>query len=83
MKVSDVSNLTSTAVSKPWYASKTVWGSLIGAASLIGGFFGVHTDPATQALAVNGVTATAAGIGGVISTALTLYGRLTATKTIG
>ena len=74
---------TNAAATKPWYASKTVWGSLIGAASVIAGFFGVHTDPASQAMTVNGVTAAAAGIGGAVSTALTLYGRLTATKPIG
>lgn len=75
--------MADNTTSKPWYASKTIWGSLIGAASLVGGAFGLHTDPQSQQLAVNGVTAAAAGIGGLVSVVTTLIGRLKATKTIG
>lgn len=68
--------------SKPWYASKTVWGSLVGGAGLVTAYLGYRVDPATQAVLVDQTTAAVVAVAALASTVLTLVGRFRATKTV-
>lgn len=63
---------------KFWYASKTIWGSLISVAAALAAAFGVSIDAATQG-AVADVMIQIVGAAGAL---FAIYGRLTATDTI-
>ena len=69
--------------SKPWYASKTVWGSVIGGAGLVTAYFGTSLDTETQKLLVDQTTGLIIAALALISTVTTLVGRLRAKKPIG
>ena len=64
---------------KPWYASKTVWGSLVAGAAIVAGFFGLTVGAEDQASIVD----SAVQIVGAIGAALAIYGRITAKTVIG
>jgi hypothetical protein len=64
---------------KPWYASKTIWGALITAGSLIGGIvFHKTLPPGDQQQLVDIIT----GMISSASTILTIWGRFTASQPI-
>ena len=64
--------------SKPWYASKTIWGSLIAMIAGIGSAFGFDLDAQTQAGLVDGVLKIISASGSLLA----IYGRFSATKPI-
>ena len=64
---------------KSIFASKTFWGGAIALLAGILGFFGYSLLPDDQAVLVDGGTAAAAAVGGVIA----IWGRVKASKKIG
>ncbi len=63
---------------KPWYTSKTIWGSLIAMAAAVGSAFGFELDATLQQGLVDGILQ-------IVSTAgslLAIYGRFSATSSI-
>ena len=64
---------------KSLWASKTFWGGLIAVLAGVLGFFGYQLLPDDQAALVEGGSAVAAAIGGVIA----IWGRVKASKKIG
>ena len=67
---------------KPWYASKTIWGGIIALIAAVLSLFGHQIDPQTQKFitdqAVQIATAIAAAVGG----GLAIYGRIKAEKKV-
>lgn len=63
---------------KPWYASKTIWGGIIAAASALLGALGVQVSPEDQSSLVSGLAAAGGGVGLL----LTVVGRITARRPI-
>ncbi|WP_075997880.1 hypothetical protein [Salaquimonas pukyongi] len=63
---------------KPWYFSKTIWGSLIAVASALGSMLGISLDQATQAELADIVVQLAGAAGALVA----IYGRLAATEII-
>ncbi len=63
---------------KPWYTSKTIWGSLIAMIAGIGGAFGLDLDPQTQAGLVDGILKIVSAAGSLLA----IYGRFSATQPI-
>ena len=63
---------------KPWYMSRTVWGSLVAIAASIGGAFGIMIAEVDQIE----ITDTILQIVGAVGGFLALYGRLSADKII-
>jgi protein-S-isoprenylcysteine O-methyltransferase Ste14 len=69
--------------SKPWWASKSIIGAIMAGVSLIlGAFFGVKIDEATQALVVDQLTAAIAAISTFGGLAMTIWGRIVAKQPI-
>ncbi|KPF41101.1 hypothetical protein ACSV9I_08215 [Rhizobium sp. G187] len=64
---------------KPWYQSKTVWGALIAIASPLLRQAGLDLGDADQAELADALTLLAGTFGGLLA----LYGRVTATKSVG
>ena len=65
---------------KAWYESKTIWGALITAASLIGGIvFHKTISAGDQQALVDIITSTI----GAAATVLTIWGRVTANGPLG
>ena len=64
--------------SKPWYASKTIWGSLIAMLAGISSAFGFEIDIPTQSELVDGALKVAAAAGSLLA----IYGRFSATQPI-
>lgn len=63
---------------KPWYLSKTIWGSLVSVAAALAATFGVAVDaPSQQAIAEAAVQ-----LAGAAGALVAIYGRLTATRII-
>ena len=56
---------------KPWYKSKTIWGSIVAILALIAGAFGYSVGPEAQAEIVTGIV-------GLIGAAFAIYGRIKA-----
>ena len=68
---------------KPWYASKGIWGSIIAIISLALGLFGGHAmTPEAQVTLTDQIVAVASGIGTLIGSILAIIGRLTAKTAI-
>lgn len=66
--------------SKPWYTSTTIWGSIIAVVSpLIGLLFHLNLTSADSAALADALAGIGAGAGGLVA----VYGRLSATTTIG
>lgn len=63
---------------KPWYLSKTIWGSLISVAAAFTGMIGMSLDPATQGEIADALVQ----IVGAAGALLAIYGRLRATDVI-
>ena len=64
---------------KNWWASKTVWGGLIALVAGALGVFGYTLLPDDQAALIDGGSAVAASLGGIIA----IWGRVCASKQIG
>jgi hypothetical protein len=63
---------------KPWYQSKTIWGSLISIAAAFTGIAGITLDPASQAEITDAIVQMISAAGAIIA----IHGRLTATDVI-
>ena len=63
---------------KPWYLSKTVWGSVVAILAALAGLFDIDLDAATQARAVEMIVQAVGAVGGLVA----LVGRLRATTRI-
>ncbi len=68
---------------KPWYASKTILGAIVMAATIVLGFFGVTIDETTKAVILSQTEALIGAIVALVSTLLIIYGRVKASKAIG
>lgn len=64
---------------KPWYQSKTVWGGLIAIAAPLFKAVGLEIGGDVQSELADAAVALAGAIGGLLA----IYGRLSATSTIG
>lgn len=64
---------------KPWYASKGVWGSIMTLAAAGLTFAGYNLDPNLQ----GDIVAWGVGLGTAVGGALSLWGRVKASKKIG
>lgn len=63
---------------KPWFESKTIWGSLIAVAAALASALGISIDGATQAELADIIVQFAAAGGALMA----IYGRLSATHVI-
>ena len=63
---------------KPWYLSKTVWGSVVAILAALAGLFDVDLDAAAQAHAVEMIVQAIGALGGLVA----LVGRFRATRRI-
>jgi hypothetical protein len=63
---------------KPWYLSKTIWGSLVSIAAAFTGIAGITLDPASQAGITEAIVQMISAAGAIIA----IHGRLTATEVI-
>jgi len=61
---------------KPWWASKTVWGGLVTLLAVVLGVFGYSITPEDQKQLVEILSQIGASVGAVIA----IYGRIVATK---
>ena len=64
--------------SKPWYTSKTIWGSLVAMIAGIGSAFGFDLDAQSQAGLVDGILKIISAAGSLMA----IYGRFSATRPI-
>ena len=64
--------------SKPWYTSKTIWGSLIAMFAGVGSAFGLDIDAGLQAGLVDGILKVIAAAGSLLA----IYGRFSASRSI-
>ncbi len=67
---------------KPWWESKTIWGSIITVVAVTTGLFGIQIDPQTQAVLVDNVTALMSAGGAIMGAILGIYGRVKADKKV-
>lgn len=70
--------LTEMTATKPWYQSKTVWGSLIAVIAAILGVWDVRIAPAEQARVVELIVQLTGAFGGLVA----LIGRFAASRRI-
>ena len=63
---------------KPWYLSKTVWGSVVAILAALAGLFDVDLSTADQARAVDMIVQAIGALGGLVA----LVGRFRATRPI-
>ena len=63
---------------KPWYLSKTIWGSLVSVAAALAAAFGVAADAHSQ----QAIAEAAVQLAGAAGALVAIYGRLTATRII-
>jgi len=63
---------------KPWYLSRTIWGSLIAVAAALGSILGISLDQTVQAELADIVVQMAGAAGALVA----IYGRLAATEII-
>lgn len=64
---------------KPWYASKGVWGGLIATGATLLNAFGIEVTPEDQNTLISGVTQMVAVGGAVVA----VFGRIVANSRIG
>ncbi len=64
---------------KPWYYSKTIWGSLVAVSAALASTVGITIDGASQLAISDAILQVIAAAGALLS----IYGRLTATDLIG
>lgn len=64
---------------KGFFASKTIWGGIIAGLGAIGSIFGFDFGAADQAAAIDAVYNIMTAVGALLA----IWGRVTATKTIG
>ena len=76
-------DLGAVGETKPWYASKTILGAILMAATIVLGFFGVTIDETTKAVILSQTEALIGAATALIATILIIYGRVKATKAIG
>lgn len=60
---------------KPWWQSKTIWGSVVMVIAVVAQFFNVSIDDAARSEIVEILSS----LGGVVGAALAVFGRITAT----
>ena len=63
---------------KPWFLSKTIWGSLISVAAAFTGMIGLTLDPGAQIQIAEAMVQMVAAAGALIA----IYGRLAASDII-
>ena len=63
---------------KPWFMSKTIWGSLISVAAAFTATLGISLDPSAQGEIADALVQLIGAAGALIA----IYGRLTATDII-
>ncbi|MCF6321323.1 MAG: hypothetical protein L3J32_06080 [Rhizobiaceae bacterium] len=63
---------------KPWYLSKTIWGSLIAVAAALAATAGITIDGQNQQIISDAILQVIAAAGALLS----IYGRLSATDLI-
>ncbi len=63
---------------KPWYQSKTIWGSLIAVAAAIASAFGLEIDPESQTVILEAILQAIT----VSASLFAIFSRLTATSVI-
>lgn len=63
---------------KPWYTSKTIWGSLIAVGAAIASILGFEIDPQSQASLTEAILQFVA----VCASLFAIFGRLSATSMI-
>lgn len=68
----------STATTKKWYESKTIWGGIIALLGAAAGAFGYAVDADTQASIVDLVTVAGTALGGLLA----IFGRVKASKKV-
>ena len=64
---------------KPWYLSRTIWGSLVAVAAAIGGMAGIPLDGAAQGEIADAMVQIVGAAGALVA----IYGRIAATDVIG
>lgn len=75
-------DLGAVGETKPWWASKTILGAIVMAATIVLGFFGVTIDETTKAVILSQTDALITAGAGLFGTLLIIYGRVKATKAI-
>ena len=63
---------------KPWYLSKTIWGSLISVGAALAATFGIAVDAQSQAAIADAAVQIVGAAGALVA----IYGRLSATHII-
>ncbi|MCB8836089.1 hypothetical protein [Aurantimonas sp. VKM B-3413] len=64
---------------KPWYLSRTIWGSVVALAAAGAGIFGYEVDAGTNEALTSALIEGAGAVGAIVA----IYGRLAARSTIG
>jgi hypothetical protein len=67
---------------KPWYASKTIWGAIVTIVSLLLSLKGIQIDEKTKQLLIDQGTAAVTALGAFIGSLMAIYGRIRAEKKI-
>ena len=67
---------------KPWYASKTIWGAIVTILSLLLSLKGIKIDEQTKQLLIDQGTAMVTAVGAFVGSILAIYGRIKAEKRI-
>jgi hypothetical protein len=67
---------------KPWYASKGVWGGIVTIAAVLAGIAGIEIDAKTQALIVDQGVGIATALVALAGSILSIWGRVKAVKAI-
>jgi hypothetical protein len=68
---------------KPWYASKTIWGAIVTIISLLLSLKGIQIDEQTKQVLIDQGTAAITAVGTFIGSIVAVYGRIKAEKKIG
>ena len=63
---------------KPWYLSRTIWGSLVAVAAAVAGLAGIPLNGAEQAQIADAMVQIVGAVGALVA----IYGRIAATDVI-